>query len=58
MIPVAERTGSVAYIYLISDEDLLTEEWGGEPLNNNELHNISQIIILTKTTLIKNYTFG
>ena len=31
--PVAEQTGSVADVRLISDEDLLTDTWGGEPLN-------------------------
>ncbi len=32
--PVAEQIGSVADVSLTSDEDLLTDTWGGEPLTN------------------------
>ena len=55
---VAVQIGSVADIYLIADEDLLTETWGGEACNKNEIHNMNQIIRLTKTTLIKHTPSG
>ena len=54
--PVAERMGSVANMYLVSDEDLLTETWGGEALTTNEIHSKSQTIKLLTTTLITTNT--
>ena len=57
--PVAVRMGSVAYMYLVSDEDLLTETWGCEALTTNEIHSKGQTIKLLTTTLItKKYSFG
>ena len=45
--------GHVAEVLLFSDEDLLTEKWGGVKLNKDEINSMSQIIRLTKSTFIK-----
>ena len=33
-------------------EDLLTEKWGGMKLNKDDINNMNQVIILTKSTVI------
>ena len=43
----------VAEVNLASDEDLLTDKWGGIKLSKDDMHSMSQTIRLTKTTLIK-----
>jgi hypothetical protein len=56
--PIAEQYGSIAYVKLFSNEDLLTDKWGGATLNTEEINSMNQIIRLTKTTLIYNVPSG
>jgi hypothetical protein len=56
--PIAEQYGSIADVKIFSDEDLLTDEWGGTTLNKEETNSMNQIIRLTKTTLTNNTPLG
>jgi hypothetical protein len=56
--PIAEQYGSIADVKLFSNEDLLTDKWGGTTLNKEEITSMNQIIRLTNTTLINNTPSG
>jgi hypothetical protein len=56
--PIAEQYGSVADVKIFSNEDLLTDKWGGATLNKEEITSMNQIIRLTKTTSIKGTPSG
>ena len=50
--------GHVAEVKLFSDDDLLTDKWGGVKLIKEEINSMNQNIRLTKTTLIQNTLLG
>ena len=50
--------GHVAEVKLFSDEDLLTDKWGGVKLVKEEINSMNQIIILTNTTLTTHTPLG
>jgi hypothetical protein len=56
--PIAEQYGSIADVKIFSNEDLLTDKWDGTTLNKEEICSMTQIIRLTKTTLIKSTPSG
>ena len=59
LISVADQYyGHVAEVKFFSDKDLLTDEWGGIKLVKEEITSMNQIIVLTKTTLIKHTPLG
>ena len=45
--------GHVAEVYLLSDAELLTDTWKGHNLKTNDINSMSQVILLTKSTIIK-----
>ena len=51
--PANIQTGDIIEVYVLTDEDLLTDKWGGPRLSKEEINSISQSIRLTKTTLMK-----
>ena len=52
------QNGYIIEVELLSDEDLLTDKWDGPRLSKEDINGINHIIILTKTTLIKQYPWG
>ena len=50
--------GHASEVLLVSDEDLLTDKWGGVKLVREEINSLSQIIRLTKSTIVKDTAEG
>ena len=55
---VDQYYGHVDEVYIVPDEDLLADKWGWIRLNKKEMNSMTQIVRLTKTTLINKYSFG
>ena len=57
--PTGDRYyGHAAEVVLFSDEDLLTDKWGGIKLTKDEINSMNQIIRLTKSTIVKDSVDG
>ena len=50
--------GHVAEVDLLSDADLLTDKWKGINLNKDNIHSVHQVILLTKSIVIKHIPLG
>ena len=46
---IANRNGDVIEVYLLTDEDLLTDKWDGPRLSKEDINSMNQIIRLTNT---------
>ena len=49
---IANENGDTIEVYLLTDEDLITNKWEGAKLSKSDINSMNQIIRLTKTNLL------
>ena len=51
--PVNIQDGDIIEVYLLAEEDLLTDKWDGPKLSNSDINGMHQIIRLVTAKLLK-----